>query len=197
MVHLIISSDQSFKLTDRKCKCAKQKNIFPLTLINIICKISEVRHNSITAIKLEVLIYIFKITMKKLHTVGLLLIKNRKLLLAYSNNKQCFYLPGGKVDAGETAMQALCREIQEELNTALLETDLVFYTHISAPAYGEAAGVVMEQDCFILQQPIKPVAAAEIGRLQYFSVKEYKKETNIAPGAVMVLEQLQKDCYID
>jgi hypothetical protein len=27
---------------------------------------------------------------------GLLHIKDRKLLLAFSRNKQCFYLPGGK-----------------------------------------------------------------------------------------------------
>ena len=43
-------------------------------------------------------------------------IKDKKLLLAFSKNKQCFYLPGGKIDTGETAKQALCREIGEELN---------------------------------------------------------------------------------
>lgn len=137
------------------------------------------------------------VTMKKLHTAGLLVIKERKLLLAYSNNKQCFYLPGGKVDAGETATQALCREILEEINTALLETDLVFYTHITAPAYGEAKGIIMEQDCFFIHKTVTPVAAAEIGALRYFTLEEYKNEICIAPGVVMVLEQLQKDGYTD
>jgi 8-oxo-dGTP pyrophosphatase MutT (NUDIX family) len=132
-----------------------------------------------------------------LYCAGLLYIKNKKLLLAYSNNKQCFYLPGGKINSNETAATALCREVLEEMNVVINENALQFYTHISAPAYGEAAGIVMEQDCFILQQPIQPVAAAEIVRLQYFSLKEYLKEPNIASGAVMVLEQLQKDGYID
>src|ERR1700741_638984 len=99
----------------------------------------------------------------KLPTAGLLIIKNRKLLLAFSKNKQCFYLPGGKIDEGETATSALCREITEELNISLDEKELQFYMHISAPAYGELNGTVMEQDCFLIDKPVKPVAASEIG----------------------------------
>jgi 8-oxo-dGTP pyrophosphatase MutT (NUDIX family) len=135
--------------------------------------------------------------MKKLLTAGLLVLKDRKLLLAYSNNKQCFYLPGGKTDAEETAEQALCREIKEELNTPLIETKLIYYTHITAPAYGEANGVIMEQECFFTSQSINPVAAAEIGALHYFTLEEYLQQQNTAPGAIMVLQQLKADDYID
>ncbi len=135
--------------------------------------------------------------MTKLQTAGLLLIKERKLLLAYSNNKQCFYLPGGKTDAGETTKQALCREIREELNTHLAITDLIYYTHITASAYGEADGIVMEQDCFFLNKQLNPVAAAEIGALHYFTLEEYLQQPHTAPGAIMVLQQLKADDYID
>lgn len=128
---------------------------------------------------------------------GLLHIKDRKLLLAFSRNKQCFYLPGGKIDAGESAVQALCREIQEELNIPLSERDLQFYTHITAPAYGEKNGIMMEQDCFLLEKEVNPEASAEIGELKYFSVTDYKREPAIAPGALMVLEQLKKAGLID
>ena len=72
----------------------------------------------------------------QLDTAGLLVIQNRKLLLAFTN-KQCFDLPGGKIDKGETAIMALCREIKEKLNILLKDDELGFYTHISAPAYGE------------------------------------------------------------
>lgn len=131
-----------------------------------------------------------KVIGMQLHTAGLLSIKNRKLLLAFSKNKQCFYLPGGKTDHGETARQALCREIAEELNVTITENDLEFYTHISAPAYGENNGIIMEQDCFMVKKEINPRAAAEIGELKYFSLEEYKAEKNRAPGAVMILEEL-------
>ncbi len=130
-------------------------------------------------------------------TAGLLVVKNRKLLLAFSNNKQCYYLPGGKLDAGEDSVQALCREIEEELAVRLKKEELKYYTHISAAAYGEPAGTIMEQDCYFAMNNINPVAAAEIGGLQYFSLDEYKREAKQAPGAVMILEQLQRDNYID
>lgn len=126
----------------------------------------------------------------QLHTAGLLFIKNNKLLLAFSNNKKCFYLPGGKVDAHENVKQALCREIEEELQVAIAEDDLVYYTHITAPAFGEQAGIVMEQDCFLLQNDIHPNANAEIGELRYFTLAEYMHEEKQAPGAVMILRQL-------
>lgn len=132
-----------------------------------------------------------------LPTAGLLVIQNRKLLLAFSKNKQCFYLPGGKVDAGETARQALCREIEEELNLSLNEDELVYYTHISAPAYGENNGLIMEQDCFLLNKIVEPVPSAEVGEVKYFSLEEYLQQTSKAPGAVMILEVLKSDKLID
>ena len=64
----------------------------------------------------------------QLHTAGLISIKDKKLLLAFSNYKQCFYLPGGKIDDKETAKQALCREIEEELNVQVTETGLQYYS---------------------------------------------------------------------
>ena len=133
----------------------------------------------------------------KMHTAGLLVIKDKKLLFAFSNNKQCFYLPGGKIEPAETAQQALCREIAEEMHVQLAETDLEYYTHITAPAFGESAGVVMEQDCFLLKKEIAPRAAAEIGALRYFTLKEYALQARQAPGAVQVLRQLTAAGLID
>jgi len=133
----------------------------------------------------------------KLPTVGLLIIENRKLLLAFSRNKQCFYLPGGKIDAEETPIKALCREIAEEMNVAINEHELKYYTHISAPAYGEDNGVIMEQDCYLLQRNIEPQPSAEIGEIKYFSLDDYLTQSNRAPGAVMILQQLKVDGFID
>ena len=132
-----------------------------------------------------------------LATSGLIIIQDRKLLLAFSRNKECYYLPGGKIDAGESAEDALCREIEEELNVRLEKDDLRFYVHITAAAYGEQNGTVMEQDCFIVNRNIEPKACAEIGALKYFSLEEYLNESANAPGATMVLEQLKSDNFID
>jgi len=133
----------------------------------------------------------------KLPTAGLLIVQNRKLLLAYSRNKKCFYLPGGKIDAGESATAALCREIAEEMNVTIYEDELKYHTHITAPAYGEQDGIIMEQDCFFLHRNITPKPSAEIGELKYFTLDEYLLQPTTAPGAVMILEQLHTDGWID
>jgi 8-oxo-dGTP pyrophosphatase MutT (NUDIX family) len=132
----------------------------------------------------------------KLLTAGLLVIQNEKLLMAFSRNKACFYLPGGKVDTGETTAAALCREITEELQVELSPTDLQYYTHITAPAFGEAAAVIMEQDCFFCLRAIQPNPAAEIGELRYFTLGEYLKQPQQAPGAVRILEMLTEEGYL-
>ncbi|MEO5564335.1 MAG: NUDIX domain-containing protein [Chitinophagaceae bacterium] len=132
-----------------------------------------------------------------LPTVGLLVIKDRRLLLAFSKNKQCFYLPGGKIDNNESPVAALCREVAEELNISIKEDELEYYTHISAPAYGEEKGIIMEQDCFFLHKPVEPTASAEIGELRYFTVNDYKQQTKIALGVLMILQQLKMAGLID
>lgn len=132
-----------------------------------------------------------------LTTAGLLIIKDRKLLLAFSKNKRCFYLPGGKTDNDETAIEGLCREIEEELGLSLQQDELSYYTHITAPAYGEMNGVIMEQECFLLNKAVDPIASAEIGELKYFTVAEYLAQPQTAPGAVRILEILKEDNLID
>ena len=135
--------------------------------------------------------------MNTIPCAALLTIKDRKLLLAYSKNKKCFYLPGGKIDEKETAIHALCREIEEELNVPLQESDLKYYTHITAPAFGEVNGTIMEQDCFLVNKTFDPVASAEIGELKYFTLTEYLSQPQTAPGAVKILEILKEDNLVD
>lgn len=133
----------------------------------------------------------------QLPTAGLIVIRSRKLLLAFSKNKQCFYLPGGKIDLGEGPEEALCREIAEEMHVHLDPSELIYYTHVSAPAYGEVEGTIMEQECFITHKSIEPEASAEIEELRFFTLDEYLKEMNTAPGVVIVLEKLKADDLID
>lgn len=132
----------------------------------------------------------------KLHTAGLVVVKNNTLLLAYSINKQAWYLPGGKVDPGETALQSICREIQEELGIELNPNHLREYRHISAVAYGEAPHIIMEQDNFLYELRGEPVASKEIGAIRYFSPSDYKKESAQVPGVLKVFEYLKADGLI-
>lgn len=134
---------------------------------------------------------------KKLQTAGLVVIQDRKLLLAYSKRKQAFYLPGGKLDEGENAITALLREIKEELSIEMIPEELQFYCHISAPAYGEQPAVIMEQDCFLYSLRSTPVVNAEIEMIRFFSFNEFRQEAIQVPGVILLFEQLVKDNQVD
>lgn len=128
-----------------------------------------------------------------LATAGLVVIKDNKLLLAFSKNKKAWYLPGGKIDRGEDAVTALVREIEEELNVVLDTKLLTFYCHITAPAYGESPTIMMEQDCFIyeLHEEIQP--SNEIGAVKFFDYASYKVEPAQVVGVLDVFDRLTKD----
>nr|WP_214449176.1 NUDIX domain-containing protein [Flavihumibacter rivuli] len=130
--------------------------------------------------------------MKTIHTAGLVVVNNSRLLLAFSAKKRAWYLPGGKVDEGETVAEALVREIREELSVALSPEQLEYFTHISAPAFGEPDMIMMEQDCFFCNEPIQPVASNEILDLRYFSRKDYALEEHQVPGVLMAFDELEK-----
>lgn len=135
--------------------------------------------------------------MKTLPTAGLLIISKNKLLLAYSNTKKAWYLPGGKVESGEEVIPALQREIKEELDLDLDSSRLRFYCHISALAFGEVPVIQMEQDCFLypLEDQV-PRATSEIGAIRYFSLEEYRLELQQVVGVLMVFQQLEQDALI-
>ncbi|SHF38825.1 ADP-ribose pyrophosphatase YjhB, NUDIX family [Pedobacter caeni] len=132
----------------------------------------------------------------KLHTAGLVVLKDQKLLLAFSGNKKAWYLPGGKIDAGETSVEAIIREVKEELNLELNREKLVLYHHITAPAYGEHTHIQMEQDCFFYDLTEEIVPSNEIDEVAYFDLQTYLQEPAQVPGVLMLFQSLERDGLI-
>lgn len=129
-------------------------------------------------------------------TAGLIVTKNNQLLLAYSNNKNAWYLPGGKVDKGEIPKEALIREIREELNIDLQPDKIESYKHISAPAYGESPELIMEQDTFRYDLTEKIQPSHEIAAVKFFDLEMYKQEPAQVPGVLKVFALLKEDDII-
>ncbi|MBN9303487.1 MULTISPECIES: NUDIX hydrolase [Dysgonomonas] len=130
---------------------------------------------------------------KFIRTVGLLVIKNDKLLLAYSNNKRAWYLPGGKIETDELPQQSLVREIWEELTLKIDVKLLKYYCHITAPAYGEDENLIMEQDCYLyeLHENISP--NNEIGAIKFFDSYSYQQEPAQVIGVLQIFKRLKAD----
>lgn len=129
-------------------------------------------------------------------TAGLVVTKNNQLLLAYSSNKNAWYLPGGKVDKGETSREALIREIHEELNIDLQPDKIEKYKHISAPAYGESPELIMEQDTFRYDLTEKIQPSHEIAAVKFFDLEMYKQEPAQVSGVLKVFALLKEDGII-
>ncbi len=63
------------------------------------------------------------------------IVSQRKLLVTRGRGKEHFIAPGGKLEPGETARQALVRELQEELQIEVREEDLTEFgkfRHVAA-----------------------------------------------------------------
>src|SRR5688500_2044712 len=80
---------------------------------------------------------------KYIDKLGLLYIKDKKLLLARNYGKEVWYIPGGQREAGESDHEALCREIQEELCVAANVESLQPFGTFEAQAYGKPEGVMV------------------------------------------------------
>lgn len=132
----------------------------------------------------------------KLPTSGLVTLSNNKMLLAYSKNKKAWYLPGGKMDEGETAVEALVREVEEELSLTLSPGDLEYLLHVTAHAYGEPMDVIMEQDCFLYDLQEEIHASHEIGAVKYFSFEDYLLEPVRVVGVIEVFNFLKSNDYL-
>ena len=75
-----------------------------------------------------------------IHKAAGIIVRDRKLLVERSKGKKFFIAPGGSIEPGETAEQALTRELKEEFQIIVKEEDLVTFGTFRAAAAGQERG---------------------------------------------------------
>ncbi|MBL8159575.1 NUDIX domain-containing protein [Candidatus Saccharibacteria bacterium] len=116
-----------------------------------------------------------------------IIIVDRKLLFTRAHDMAFFINPGGKIEAGETARQALVRELKEELSIDVDEADLEPYGEYTAEAANHK-GKTVHMQAFIVKKwrgDITP--SAEIAEIRWLdsSVPDDIKVGSIFGGKVL------------
>lgn len=85
--------------------------------------------------------------MSTLTTAGWISRRDGRLLVVRTYGRDAFYLPGGKIEAGESPEQGLVREVREELQLQLEPDTLSPVAVISDDAHG-LPGVRLRMHCY-------------------------------------------------
>ena len=106
---------------------------------------------------------------------AVLLRPDGKILLVRKRGPSAFMQPGGKIAAGETAMSALRRELEEELLLVLPEGATRHLGQFAAPAANEP-GATVEAEVYVVQIDTDVAPAAEIEEICWVEPRQ--------PGAI-------------
>ena len=119
--------------------------------------------------------------------LALLYLKDGKILCTMSHGKDTWYLPGGKREAGESDLEALKREVREELSVELNDATIKPYGIFSAQAHGKPEGALVQMTCYTAEiiGDMKP--ASEIERIEFHS---YADDIPKSPVDELIFEDL-------
>lgn len=75
-------------------------------------------------------------------------IKNGKILMVRTKGKDKFYNPGGKREGDENDVQALSRELKEELSVNVITSTAKLFQIYKAQADKKPEGVMVQMTCY-------------------------------------------------
>ncbi|MGD8193594.1 NUDIX hydrolase [Herbiconiux sp. P18] len=102
-----------------------------------------------------------------IRVAALALIRNRRLLMVTARGREVIYLPGGKIDPGETAAEAAAREAHEEVSITVDPAALEPLFTVTVQAHGEPLGRLVEMQLFAGATPDAPRASSEVDAIHW------------------------------
>lgn len=119
--------------------------------------------------------------MKKVTCACLVAQQDQKLLLVRVRENQHWYLPGGKLEPGESPEQALQRELLEELGIVIDPRSVRYLYTVTGPAYGQEGEV--ELICFTAGWQGVPRPHGEITEVDWIDRREHER---LAPAVQLL-----------
>jgi 8-oxo-dGTP diphosphatase len=112
-----------------------------------------------------------------------------KILSTRSRGKDVYYLPGGKREAGETDLDTLVREVEEELAVVIDPGTARQVGMFRAQAHGHADGVTVQMTCYTARHRGTPAASSEIEEISWLS---YRDRDRVSPVDQIIFDQLHR-----
>lgn len=122
------------------------------------------------------------------------LIRDRRVLMVTARGRDVHFMPGGKIDLGETAAQAAAREAFEEVALELDPADLVELFETVTQAHGEPDGRLVRMRVFRAETDAAPAASTEVGALHWVTTDDLDR---CPPAGAEVLRRLAASGLID
>lgn len=124
-----------------------------------------------------------------IHKAAGILIRDRKLLVERSKGKEFFIAPGGSIEEGETAEEAVIRELMEEFRVTVVPEDLSVFGTFRALAAGQEEKVVEMQVFNVSQWQGEPIADNEVEEILWVTSEP---EVGIKIGSIFEHEVISR-----
>lgn len=112
---------------------------------------------------------------------------DKKLLMTLSQGKDTYYIPGGKREAGESDIEALSREVREELTVDLIPDTVKHYGTFTAQAHGKPLGVLVRMTCYTADFSGDLQPSSEIQDIAYYT---YAQRDIVGPVDQLIFDDL-------
>ncbi|MDR1697123.1 MAG: NUDIX domain-containing protein [Rickettsiales bacterium] len=99
-------------------------------------------------------------------------IENGRQLVVRSRGKDKFYNPGGKREQGESDIDALARELREELNIEIIPKTVKLFGVYAAQADGKPAGVMVQITAYTADFRGVPTPGGEIEEIAWIDTSD-------------------------
>jgi mutator protein MutT len=106
-----------------------------------------------------------------IHKATGIIIRDKKLLVERSVNKEHFKSPGGSIEPGETPKQALIRELQEEFQITVSAADLEEFGVFCRPAAGHDDKLVCMEVFLVKKWTGEPTPDHEVEEIFWLTSK--------------------------
>lgn len=133
-------------------------------------------------------------TQRPLRVVALALVRDRRVLMVVARGRDVLYLPGGKIDPGESAREALLRECREELGIRIDESTIEDMFTVLVQAHGEPDGRLVSMTVYRAETADEPRPTGEIDSLHWVTSADAYR---CPPAGVETLEHLRDLDLID